>query len=117
MFHPVPVPDSIHCDPAVRVDVDVLNPIMKSVKQTTREIYLQLPPPVQQALPFVGVGFATGFIVYSIQARRLAHEVYIGSNILFGLGLAAHQPTCRHPPCTQASQALAYTTCQGKLLG
>ena len=55
--------------------MDVLNPIMKSVKQTSREIYLQLPPPVQQALPYAAVGFTTGFIVYSIQARRLAHEV------------------------------------------
>lgn len=60
---------------AVKVDVDVLNPVIKSVKQVSQDIYRGLPPPVQRALPFVSVGFAAGFVVYSIQAKRLANEV------------------------------------------
>ena len=60
---------------AVKVDVDVLNPVIKSVKQASRDIYRQLPPPVQQALPFISVAFASSFVVWTIQAKRLANEV------------------------------------------
>ena len=92
---------------AVRVDVDVLNPIMKSVKQTSREIYLQLPPPVQQALPYAAVAFGTGFVVYSIQARRLAHEVCPSS-----LGVCAHGSLVgQHLYAAPHSDQLAVSCC------
>ena len=61
--------------PAVKVDVDVLNPAFKSMKQASQDIYRQLPPPVQAALPFLSVAFASSFVVYTIQAKRLSSEV------------------------------------------
>lgn len=61
--------------PAVHVDVDVLNPMILSVKQGARDIWIRLPPPVQQGLPYFAVGATTGMIVWKIQGGRLKREV------------------------------------------
>ena len=38
-------------DVAVHVDVDFINPFVTSVKKASRDVWLQLPPPVRQAGP------------------------------------------------------------------
>lgn len=58
----------------VKVDVDFLNPIIDSVKKTTRDTWRQLPPEVQGALPFVAVAFTSGLIVYKIQHGKYVRE-------------------------------------------
>ena len=37
---------------AVHVDVDVLNPLVLTVRKTLRDVWVQLPPPVQASLTF-----------------------------------------------------------------
>ena len=60
---------------AVHVDVDVLNPIIISVKKGARDVWIRLPPPVQQGLPYIAVGATTGMLVWRIQGGRLKKEV------------------------------------------
>lgn len=60
---------------AVHVDVDVLNPMILSVKQGARDVWVRLPPPVQQGLPYFAVGATTGMLVWKIQGGRLKREV------------------------------------------
>ena len=59
----------------MRVDVDFLNPIVDSVKKTSRDIWRQLPPEARRTLPYVAVAFTSGLIVYKFQHRKYALEV------------------------------------------
>ena len=59
----------------MRVDVDFLNPIVDSVKKTSRDMWRQLPVEVQRTLPYVAVSFTTGLIVYKWQHRKYVLEV------------------------------------------
>ena len=59
----------------VRVDVDFLNPIVDSIKKTSRDVWRQLPPEVQRGLPYVAVAFTSGLIVYKVQHRKYHLEV------------------------------------------
>jgi len=59
----------------VHVDVDVLNPIILSVKRGAKDVWIRLPLPVQQGLPYVAVGATTGMLVWKIQGGRLNKEV------------------------------------------
>ena len=77
--------------PVVHVDVDVLNPMITSVKKGARDIWIRLPAPVQQAAPYVAVGTTTGLLVWKIQSGRLKREV---------------SPCLHHPPLQPS--------CQGK---
>lgn len=65
---------------AVHVDVDFMTPFVTSVKKASRDVWLQLPPPVRQAAPYVGAGLGTGVLVFSIQQRRLDHAVSLCSH-------------------------------------
>ena len=65
---------------AVHVDVDFMGPFVTSVKKASRDVWLQLPPPVRQAAPYVGAGLGTGVLVFSIQQRRLDHAVSLCSH-------------------------------------
>lgn len=67
---------------AVRVDVDFLNPMIVSVKQGARDIWIRLPPPVQQGLPYFAVGATTGMLVWKIQGGRLKREVTSSLHLL-----------------------------------
>ena len=60
---------------AVHVDVDFINPFVTSVKKASRDVWMQLPPPVRQAAPYVGASVGTGLLVYNIQQRRIDHAV------------------------------------------
>jgi len=60
---------------AVHVDVDFMTPFVTSVKKASRDVWMQLPPPVRQAAPYVGAGLGTGILVYRIQQSRLDHAV------------------------------------------
>lgn len=60
---------------AVHVDVDFMGPFVTSVKKASKDVWLQLPPPVRHAAPYVGAGVGTGVLVFSIQQRRLDHAV------------------------------------------
>lgn len=57
----------------VDVKVDFLRPTIETVKESAITIWYQLPPPVQQAAPFVGVAMGSGLVVFLIQQRRLNH--------------------------------------------
>ncbi|DBA92532.1 hypothetical protein WJX77_009384 [Trebouxia sp. C0004] len=57
----------------VHVDVDFMTPFVTSVKKASRDVWLQLPPPVRQAAPYVGASVGTGMLVFRIQQRRLDH--------------------------------------------
>lgn len=59
----------------MRVDVDFLNPIVDSVKKTSRDVWRQLPPEVQRTLPYVAVAFTSSLIVYKFQHRKYVLEV------------------------------------------
>lgn len=72
---------------AVHVDVDFMTPFVTSVKKASRDVWLQLPPPVRQAAPYVGAGLGTGVLVFSIQQRRLDHAVSLCSRLLHLLRL------------------------------
>ena len=61
----------------MHVDVDVLNPLIIGVKKNARDIWVRLPPPVQQGLPYVAVGATTGMLVWKIQGNRLRAEVRV----------------------------------------
>ncbi|KAK9806485.1 hypothetical protein WJX73_002076 [Symbiochloris irregularis] len=65
----------------VKVDVDFLNPIMDSVKKASRDIWRQLPPEVRRTLPYVGVSFTTGLIIYKWQHRKYVLEAAKGERL------------------------------------
>lgn len=66
--------DSAYCA-AVHVDVDVLTPAIQTVKKSANDVWIQLPPQVRTAAPFLGVGLGSSFIVYRIQQSRLDRAV------------------------------------------
>lgn len=59
----------------VDVKIDFLRPAFETVKDTLTTTWIQLPPPVQQAAPFVGVAVGSGLIVYLVQQRRVNYHV------------------------------------------
>ncbi|PSC70649.1 mTERF domain-containing mitochondrial [Micractinium conductrix] len=58
----------------VDVKVDFLNPTIETVKASVAHAWSQLPPPVQQAAPFVGVAAGSGLLVFAIQQRRIHNQ-------------------------------------------
>jgi hypothetical protein len=59
----------------VDVKVDFLRPTIETVRETLTNVWIQLPPPVQQAAPFVGVAVGSGLLVYVVQQRRIGYQV------------------------------------------
>ena len=59
----------------VDVKVDFLRPTFETVKETLTTAWVQLPPPVQQAAPYVGVAVGSGLVVFLIQQRRVNAHV------------------------------------------
>lgn len=55
----------------VDVKIDFLRPTLDTIKETVLNTWVQLPPQVQQAAPFVGVALGTGVLVFGVQQRRL----------------------------------------------
>jgi hypothetical protein len=55
----------------VDVKVDFLRPTIEYITET----FYQLPPPIQQAAPFVGVAAGSGLLVFLIQQRRVNYHV------------------------------------------
>jgi len=66
----------------VDVKVDFLRPTFETMRDTMTEAFYSLPPPVQQAAPFVGVAAGSGLVVFLIQQRRVNHHVSIDSNFI-----------------------------------
>ncbi|EFN52241.1 hypothetical protein CHLNCDRAFT_139118 [Chlorella variabilis] len=58
----------------VDVKVDFLKPTIETVSESLRGAWVQLPPPVQQAAPYVGVAMGSGIVVYAVQQRRLNQQ-------------------------------------------
>ena len=100
---------------AVHVDVDFMGPFVTSVKKASRDVWLQLPPPVRQAAPYVGAGLGTGVLVFNIQQRRLDHAVRVcffdilthTSNVSV-LGLMILAAVCRMPKTRRWSNDLKF---------
>jgi seryl-tRNA synthetase len=44
-----------------------------AVKESITTVWVQLPPPVQQAVPYVGVAVGSGALVFMLQQRRINH--------------------------------------------
>lgn len=59
----------------VDVKIDFIQPFCDTVKKSANAAWQQLPPPVQQAAPYVGVAVSSGFIVFVLQQRRLNNQV------------------------------------------
>ena len=55
----------------VDVKVDILRPTVEAVKETSHSVWVKLPPPVQQAAPYIGVAMGSSAVVYLIQQRRI----------------------------------------------
>lgn len=98
---------------AVHVDVDFMGPFVTSVKKASRDVWLQLPPPVRQAAPYAGAGLGTGMLVFSIQQRRLDHAVRVCSfdiltctSLVPALGLPS--AVCRTPKTRHWSNVLKF---------
>ena len=60
---------------AVKVDVDFLNPVVATVKESSQEIWSKLPPPVQQHGPIIGAVLVTALVVHKVEKGRLKAEV------------------------------------------
>lgn len=60
--------------PGVKVDVDFLNPVMATVKESSAEIWARLPAPVQQHGPIIGAVLLTALVVHRIDKGRLRTE-------------------------------------------
>lgn len=54
--------------------MDFLKPTIETVSESLRGAWVQLPPPVQQAAPYVGVAMGSGIVVYAVQQRRLNQQ-------------------------------------------
>ena len=100
---------------AVHVDVDFMGPFVTSVKKASKDVWLQLPPPVRQAAPYVGAGLGTGVLVFSIQQRRLDHAVRVCSfdfwtctSLVSSLGLMNLPAVCRMPKTRHWSSDLKF---------
>ena len=62
----------------VDVKIDFLRPTVEAMREaadTARVMFYQLPPPVQQAAPFVGVAIGSGLLVFAVQQRRVNGHV------------------------------------------
>ena len=55
----------------VDVKVDFLRPTVEAVRETSYTVWNGLPPPVQQAAPFVGAAMGGGAVVFLMQQRRI----------------------------------------------
>ena len=100
---------------AVHVDVDFMGPFVTSVKKASRDVWLQLPPPVRQAAPYVGAGLGTGVLVFSIQQRRLDHAVRVCSlniltytSLVSAFGIMILRAVCRMPKTRRWSSDLKF---------
>lgn len=51
--------------------VDFLKPTIETVQESLGSAWAQLPPPVQQAAPYMGVALGSSLLVYVVQQRRL----------------------------------------------
>ena len=71
------------------VKVDFLAPTMDTIRQSLTTAWAQLPPPVQQAAPYVGVAAGSGLVVFVVQQRRLNNQVGVGCCRLGGSGAVA----------------------------
>lgn len=60
--------------PGVKVDVDFLNPVVATIRESSAEIWSKLPPPVQQHGPLIGAVLVTALIVNRVDKRRLRAE-------------------------------------------
>lgn len=54
--------------------MDFLRPTFQAVNESVQALWVQLPPPIQQAAPFIGVGLGTGLIVFAVQQHRLKRQ-------------------------------------------
>ena len=61
----------------VDVKIDFLRPTFETVKETLTTAWVQLPPPIQQAAPYVGVAVGSGLVVFLIQQRSVNHHVSV----------------------------------------
>lgn len=59
----------------VDVKVDFLRPTIEIVRESLTNAWIQLPPPVQQASPYVGVAVGSGLVVFLLQQRRVNYHV------------------------------------------
>jgi len=59
----------------VDVKVDFLQPTVQTVRSALDAAWHQLPPPAQQAAPYVGVALGSGLVVHLIQQRRVNYYV------------------------------------------
>lgn len=57
------------------LQVDILRPTMDAIRDSVNTFWVQLPPPVQQAAPYVGVAVGSGMLVFAIQQVRLNGQV------------------------------------------
>lgn len=62
----------------VDVKVDFLQPTIQTVRGAMHTAWNQLPPPAQQAAPYVGVAVGSGLVVYLVQQRRIQYYVGFG---------------------------------------
>lgn len=60
---------------AVKVDVDFLNPVVATVKESAQDIWAKMPQPVQQHGPIISAVLVTALIVHNIEKGRLRAEV------------------------------------------
>ncbi|GAB4814896.1 hypothetical protein N2152v2_001942 [Parachlorella kessleri] len=58
----------------VDVKVDFLRPTAEAVKETFHNVWVQLPPPMQQAAPYVGVAMGSGLLVFAVQQQRIKRQ-------------------------------------------
>ena len=61
-------------------------------------MWTQLPPPVQQAAPFIGVGLGTGLVVFAVQQHRLNKQASCSSCMGWLLARALMAPACAWEP-------------------
>lgn len=55
--------------------MDFLNPTIETIQASLNSAWKQVPPPVQQAAPFVGVAVGSGLLVFLVQQRRINNQV------------------------------------------
>jgi len=58
----------------VDVQVDVLRPMWVSIQESSDAVWRRLPPPVQQAAPYLGAASLTALVVHRIGAGKLQAE-------------------------------------------
>jgi len=53
----------------MKVNVDVLKPTIDGFKHSLGEFWVQVPPPVRKASPYVGVACLTALVIHSVESR------------------------------------------------